>query len=135
MVDNDEEDEYSDSMEKTKPKFKSEREIEQEYRNFHRSMRDYIQSLLTGNIAYVLISHSDTYALIAKVVNLNIRDYRETMFQSVDREIKKDFCILTVFEWGRGIPDGSPLNNLGCAIKKLYTTEEIEKRLQEIGSV
>jgi plasmid maintenance system antidote protein VapI len=128
-----EEDEYDDEPKTVSSK--SNRQIEEEYRNFHRTMKDHIYNLMIGNLRYILISINETYAVIAKVVNLNIRKYTETMFQSVDREIKQDFCILTIFEWGRGLPDDSPLNHLGCAITKLYTTEEVEKRLQEIGSV
>lgn len=131
----DDEDEYDGSMERTKPTFKSEREIELEYKNFHRSMKDYISNFMAGNLKYVLISLSDTYAVIAKVVNLEIKKYVETMFQSLDRCVSKDFAVLTIFEWGRGLPDDSPLNNIECAIQKLYTTEEVEKRLNEIGSV
>ena len=131
------EDENDDDewIEKTKPTFKSEREIEIEYKNFHRSMRDHISNFMIGNINYVLISLSDTYAVIAKVVTLDIKKYVETMFQALDKCVSKDFCVLIIFEWGRGLPSDSPLHRLECAIQKLYTTEEVEKRLKEIGNV
>jgi plasmid maintenance system antidote protein VapI len=103
---------------------------------FAQKIRESFEDILKDSEQYHLLAIADTYAIVGKTVNLNIRKYVETMFQSVDKEINKDLFICTIFEWSKGIPQNHPLRELGIPhIVKIWDCNEIEKRLWEMGKI